>query len=222
MTQPGFTRGNRYLFDPCVWCWNLPSGYTCPGARECLAYADRETGKVKPGQHARFRCYSAVTERFPGVREKYWANRESVWGKSADDVAAILTEMLPRGAKLVRIHAAGDFFSQDYFDGWLEVCRRHPAVRFWAFTKSVPFWVARLGCVPENLALQASWGGKHDHLIDAHGLKSARVVYSAAEAESLGLQIDTDDKLAAFGPQSFALLENFTRPTPQATLPMAL
>jgi hypothetical protein len=60
--------------------------------------------------------------------------------------------------------------------------------------------------------LQASYGGKHDHLIEQHGLKSARVVWSKEDADALGLEIDTDDRLAAYGTASFALLENFSKP----------
>jgi len=211
MAFPGFTRGNRYLFSPDVWTWNLPSGYTCPGASECLAYADRATGRVTQGAKATFKCYYTVTERFPAVREKGWANRELVWDKPSDLQADLIWALIPRRASLIRIHAGGDFFNQSYFDAWLDVCRRRPDIHFWAFTKSLPFWLRRHDAIPSNLVLTASYGGKHDHLIDTYGLKSSRVVYSEAEAERLGLPIDTDDRLAAYGTGSFALLENFTR-----------
>jgi hypothetical protein len=115
---------------------------------------------------------------------------------------------MPQKAAHVRIHAGGDFFSQDYFDGWLKVCAAHPGVRFWAFTKSLPYWLARAGQIPQNLCLQASYGGKHDADISEHGLKFARVVWSLAEAGDL--PIDVDDTLAMGGAESFALLENFT------------
>jgi hypothetical protein len=59
--------------------------------------------------------------------------------------------------------------------------------------------------------LQASYGGKLDHLIEKYGLKHARVVWSESEARHFGLQIDRNDSLAAFSPNSFALLENFTK-----------
>jgi hypothetical protein len=36
----------------------------------------------------------------------------------------------------------------------------------------------------------ASRGGRDDHLIEEHSLRSARVVYSEAEADALGLEID--------------------------------
>lgn len=206
--EPAFTRVNRYIFDPKAWSWSLPAGVSCPGAEKCLARADRETGKITHGPRQEFVCYAAVTERYPSVRKRYWANFDAVRGKTAEQVAEVL-ECLPKKAKRVRIHTDGDFFSLAYFDGWLEFIRSRPGVQFWAFTKSVPFWVARLGEIPENLELQASYGGKYDHLIEEYGLKSARVVYSRAEAEARGLQIDDGDRLAAFPGPSFALLENF-------------
>jgi hypothetical protein len=212
IVKPGFSRGNSYLFSRDVYTWNLPSGHTCPGAWACLAYADRETGRITKGKHSEFKCYSAVTERFPAVRAKSWSNYELVRFQEPQTIADLLCALLPKRAELIRIHAAGDFFSQPYFDAWLEVCRREPGRRFWAFTKSIRYWLARINDVPPNLNMRASLGSKHDDLIIEHGLKYARVVYSPQEAERLNLRIDSDDSLAAFGNEPFALLENFTRP----------
>lgn len=213
--KPAFTKGNRYLFDPATYAWNIPSGWTYPAADQCLAKADRQTGKITNGSNQKFKCYSAMTERYPSVRERLWTNFEAVARKSPEEVSEVL-QCLPGKAKLVRIHAAGDFFSQNYFDGWLRFIRSREDVHFWAFTKSLPFWIARINEIPPNLMLQASYGGRHDELIARHNLKYAKVVWSKAEADSLGLQIDLDDRLAAYGSESFALLENFTKhePTP--------
>jgi len=210
MTTHGFTNSNKY-FGFRVWTWNLPSGFSCPGALQCLAYADRKSGKIKNGSAQTFKCYSATMERYPAVREKAWMNFEAMRDKTPTEIADTLLACWPEKATHIRIHAGGDFFSQDYFDGWLEVCRRKPDIKLWAFTKSIPFWVARFNEIPANLCLQASYGGKHDALIAEHGLKFAKVVYSVEEAESLGLPIDTDDTNAISGSQSFALLENFTQ-----------
>jgi len=209
--KAAFTTGNTYLFAPDAWTWNLPSGFTCPAATACLTYADERTGAITNGPQQTFKCYSAVTERFPGVRKRCWANFRAVQKKDADEVFKTLQKIWPARAQFVRIHAGGDFFSQDYFDGWLQVCRAHPSVRFWAFTKSLTYWLARLDDIPANLNLQASYGGRHDALIEQHGLKYALVVYSAAEAAERGLAFDTDDLMAAYGSESFALLENFTQ-----------
>lgn len=207
MTRPAFTKANRYIFDRKALSWSIPSGHTCIGADICYAAADRETGKLVNGERQKFRCYSAELERFPSVRARYWANYDAVRGRSPEEVAEVLS-CLPAKAHLVRIHTAGDFFSQAYFDGWLAFIRSRPQTHFYGFTKSVPLWVRRLGEIPPNLILQGSIGGKWDHLIHEHNLKHARVVFSTAEAESLGMPIDTDDRLAAYGTESFALVEN--------------
>lgn len=206
-----FTKVNQYIFDPKAWAFNLPSGWTCPGAEKCLAKANKETGKIWDGPDQEFKCYSAVGERFPSVRKRYWENLEAVKGKSDMGMANAIHEAIPRSAKRIRIHSAGDFFSLTYFVAWMNVVTWNPDIHFWAFTKSIPFWVKNFGLIPDNINLTASYGGKHDDMIGKHFLKSARVVYSMQEAYDLGLEIDTDDRLAAYGDKSFALLENFSK-----------
>lgn len=207
----GFTLGNSYIADKRTWTWSLPSGHTCPGARECFAAADRDTGRLTHGKHQTFLCYAAVSERYSGVRKAWWGNYEAVRGKSPGAVADALDEMLDARAKLVRAHVGGDFFSQDYFDGWMELAKRRPNTAFYAFTKSLPYWVARLGHVPDNFVLTASTGGKHDHLIDTHGLRAAVLVRSEEEAARRGLQIDDGDTLARASGPSFALVDRTRR-----------
>ena len=208
--NPAFTKVNRYIFDPKAFSWSLPSGTTCPGAEACLAKVDRVTGKMTNGPKQEFKCYSAMTERYPSVRNRYWANFDAVKGKSAGEVAEVLDSCFPEKAKRVRIHTAGDFFSEQYFLGWVKFVESRPEVQFWAFTKSLPFWIKHISNIPSNLELQASYGGRYDHLIGQNSLKFAKVVWSVQEAEKLGLPIDTDDRLAAYPGGSFALLENFT------------
>lgn len=208
--KPAFTKVNRYIFDPKAWSWSIPSGTTCPGAEQCLARVDRDTGRMTNGPKQTFKCYSAVGERYPSVRERYWANFEAVRGKKAEEVRQVLEDCFPKNAKRIRVHTAGDFFCEQYFIGWMHFAISKPDVQFWAFTKSLPIWIRNKSAVPCNMEIQASFGGKWDRLIDEHGLKYARVVWSRDEADELGLEIDTDDKMAAFPGPPFALLENFT------------
>jgi hypothetical protein len=37
----------------------------------------------------------------------------------------------------IRIHDAGDFFSDDYLQAWLRICRARPDLHFYAYTKEV-------------------------------------------------------------------------------------
>ena len=63
--------------------------------------------------------------------------------------------------------------------------------------------------------LTASRGGRLDHLIDQHNLRESKVVFSEAEADALGYEIDHTDEHAAIPAirsESFALLLHGTQP----------
>jgi hypothetical protein len=113
---------------------------------------------------------------------------------------------------MVRIHVGGDFFSQAYFDAWLANARKSPETIFYAYTKSLPYWVSRLDDIPSNFILTASRGGRKDEMIQEYGLREAVVVFSVEEAEKLGLEIDHDDSHAYTNGPSFALLIHGTQP----------
>lgn len=201
-----FSGPMKYYQDK-VYEFNIPAGHSCPRAVECLVKVNRETGKMTNGKDQIFRCYAAQNERFPSTREMRWKNYDAI--RSSDDIASLISASIPKNAKRIRIHGSGDFFNQEYFDAWLEVCRRHPDLLFWAFTKSIKYWVNRITEIPENLIMQASWGGKEDHMIDEHNLKSATVFPTVEAALASGLPIDVDDYYACTNNGSFALVDNF-------------
>jgi len=63
------------------------------------------------------------------------------------------------------------------------------------------------------MKLVASRGGTHDHLIESHKLRSARVVYSEREAKrKWKLKIDHDDSLVWNYDKDFAILLHGTMP----------
>jgi len=192
-----FLRKTKY-YEGVVYEWNLPSGFSCPFALECLVKVDRVSGKFDNKSKA-YRCYSAMQERFPAVRNHRWAN--------FDFLREGGVPTLPIKAKAVRIHMSGDFYSQAYFDLWLKICRDNPTVEFWAYTKSLKYWVNRLQNIPNNLTLTASRGGKNDELIDLHSLKNVEIIKSEAEAN--GRPIDTCDDQARKPNVNFCLLDNF-------------
>jgi hypothetical protein len=192
-----FIRNTKY-YRGIVFEWNLPTGTTCPFALECKVVVDRHTGKFDVNKGL-YRCYAASPERFPAVRAHRWANFE--------EVKAGIAPIIPAAAKAIRIHAAGDFFNQAYFDMWLRLAERHPDIEMWAYTKSIPYWVARLGTIPPNLILTASYGGRHDHLIEQYGLKHVRVYPTLADVPP-GVPIDTNDDCARKPGLNFALLDN--------------
>jgi hypothetical protein len=85
-------------------------------------------------------------------------------------------------------------------------------VLFYAYTKSLIYWVNYIKEIPSNLVLNASEGGKLDAQILEHGLKFAKVVYSPEQAEELGLLIDHTDEAAYKTKESFALLIHGQQP----------
>ena len=189
---------NKKYYTGVVYEWNLPAGHACPFAKECRVKVDRETGKFDTVGGS-FRCYAASAERFPAVRQHRWNNFNFIKGGGVPE--------LPKNCENVRIHASGDFFSQEYFDMWRIIATQNPKVNFWAFTKSLRFWVNRIDDIPENLILTASYGGHLDHMIKDHNLKFAKV-YASPEEIPEGMPIDTNDDYARMPDVSFALLDN--------------
>ena len=104
---------------------------------------------------------------------------------------------------------SGDFYSQDYFDMWLELCKRHKGVEFWAYTKSVNYWINRLNKIPNNLVLTASRGGRYDDLIEKYNLKNVEIIKTKEQAK--GRPIDLKDEQARKPNINFCLLDNFSK-----------
>ena len=185
-----------------VWSFDLISGWSCPQAKDCLSkvvqIGDKRT--IKDGKDCQFRCFSASQEVvFPSAYNKRKANFDA----------------MPHNLGICRIHVAGDFFNQDYFRAWHLVAEWHPDRLFYAYTKSLSWWVEDRDHLPDNLVLTASRGGRQDHMIDQHNLRESKVVFSEAQAEALGYEIDHTDEHAAIPEirdESFALLIHGVQP----------
>ena len=194
--------------------FTLPAGHTCPGAKDCLSRADRDTGKVTDGDATEFRCFMATAEaRSPSLRKLVWHNFELIQTAlkdGFDSVVDLIDRSLPEKFDIMRVHVGGDYFNREYFMAWCEVAKRHPSKVFYSYTKSLAV-IAGIP-KPDNLVLTASRGGKWDNLIDEKTWKEAVVVYSEEEAAEKGLEIDHDDTHAAFGKENFALLIHGTQP----------
>lgn len=193
---------------------SLLSGYACPFAHNCLAKVDLETKKLIDGPHQIYRCFSASQEvLFKGVFNQRKYNYDLIRSmKTKEEMVELLQASLPNPKKkIIRLHVAGDFFNQTYFDAWLEVARNNPDKLFYAYTKSLPFWIKRMNEIPNNLKLTASKGGRFDHMIDEYKLKYVQVVTSIEEAEALGLELDHDDSHAYASDKSFSLFIHGTQ-----------
>ena len=173
--------------------------------------------KIKDGKNTKFRCFSASQEvQYTNVFNSRKHNFDSLRGLHVNDMIALLSDSLPKNAGIIRIHVAGDFFNRDYMFAWYTVAMMNPHTLFYAYTKSIRYWLA-INEFPilHNFVLTASYGGTHDHMIDEFGLRSTKVVFSEAEARELGLEIDHDDSHAArpsMRDQDFALLVHGTQP----------
>ena len=197
MNQGKFIKNKKY-YTGIVYEWNLPTGSTCPFALECKVTVDRVTGKfdVKKGQ---YRCYAASPERFPAVREHRWRNFEYTINGGIP--------IIPSDCKDIRIHSAGDFYNQKYFDMWVQLAKDNKDINFWAYTKSLQYWVNRINDIPSNLILTASYGGRQDNLITEYNLKNV-MVYKGIDEVPIDKPIDNNDDWARRPNINFALLDN--------------
>ena len=185
---------------------------------------DNGKRKIRDGKHTEFRCFSAsqevqYTNVYNSRKHNYDKLRELALWNTGENVAARMAEeidfALPTNAGIVRIHVAGDFFNENYFKAWIRVARLNPTVLFYAYTKSLDYWINNKSLIPSNMILTASRGGRLDHKIDLYNLREAVVVFSEQEAEEKNLIIDHDDSHAArpsLKDNSFALLIHGTQP----------
>lgn len=199
-----------------VYSFDLISGHSCPFAEKCLSKVVMADGKrtIKDGPKTEFRCFSASQEAtYTNTYNSRMGNFTALRKLSEAELVNTIQSSMPKNLGICRIHVAGDFFSPVYFAAWCIVARNNPDRLFYAYTKSLPYWVK--SDIPDNLILTASYGGRCDNLIDSHNLRSAIVVYSEQQAADLGLEIDHDDSHAADPSKrnnSFALLIHGIQP----------
>ena len=204
-----------------VYSMSIPSGRaeTCPFADKCKAYVGTDGKIVSRDDYVEYRCYSASSEaRFPAQLKSRDYNFDLLKDCNNDvhELVNLISASIPIEAQIIRIHVGGDFYSQPYFDAWLHVATLNPKLQFYAYTKSLPFWVNRLESIKlgkfPNMELIASRGGTKDKLINVYGLRDSIVVHTEQEAIDKGLEIDTTDYIACYGKGSFALLNHGTQP----------
>lgn len=194
-----------------VYSFDLPAGYTCPKANICLSRADRKTGKITDGKNCQFRCYAASGEWLSVVRNARWYNYELL--KASDNMVDLILSSLPRNARIIRIHSSGDFFSDAYFNAWLEVAKVRSDIQFFAYTKVLKYVQAEK---PSNLSIVYSIGGKDDALRTTE--PACYVVKNEAEAEALNIKVAcpspevADDYDFILRGESFAILLHGTQP----------
>lgn len=194
-----------------LYSFSLISGISCPFAKDCLTKAVlKDDGKyeLKQGKDNQHNCFSASQEvLYPSVRKQREHNFNLLKGlRKANLMADLIEKSLPKNATIIRIHVGGDFFSKEYMKAWFLVAEKFPNIIFYAYTKSIGYWVSMLNEVPNNMKLNASLGGSQDNLIYENNLKKVFVVYTEQEAIDKNLEIDHDDTHAFMKNKDFALL----------------
>ena len=219
------SKGNAKLDWPYL---SLPAGYTCPMATICKNFAAKSGKKfsdgssVKGGKEREFMCYAARQQAqyhktagknaFSNLKLLQTAFNSGGVDAMADLIVNSLEYHGYDKTKVFRIHEGGDFYSNEYFKAWIEVAKRLPSVIFYTHTTSLNFWMNNKGSIPKNFKLIASMDKNNADMILNNNLRFAKVVYSVEEAKELGLKIDYDDTIAAFGDESFALLIHGQQP----------
>ena len=138
--------------------FTLPAcAMTCPNAKACVAGCYGKKGRMGcPTAHR------AYTENLAMVLDG------TLW-RQLDAELTVLECQAERAHKrlLIRIHAAGDFYSEDYARTWFCAMRMHPKTTFYCYTKMVDMFhgFEDEGILPSNFEYVFSRGGTEDHLI---------------------------------------------------------
>ena len=220
----GFSKANAKLEWP---YFSLPAGYTCPFATVCKNFPARWEGpikggkfkkpsswekNVKAGPKAEMMCYAARAQgQYPGANVQAFKNLDLIKKmKTKEKIADLIVKSMKYhnldNTDVLRIHEAGDFFNQEYFDAWVEVAKRLPKTLFYVYTVSLPYYMARKNSLPNNFKVIASMDKNNEDFILDNDLRYSRVVNSTEEAKELGLPIDVDDSLAWGSDDNFALI----------------
>ena len=122
MAKHIFIRGNSKLGKD-VLIFNLPPGGKAQG------------GTCKPTAWCILHCYAMKgLHNFPSVKA---ANAERLAISLRATFAQEAIDELKRTNKsFVRIHSSGDFYSEEYVNKWIQICKACPEKKFLAYTKS--------------------------------------------------------------------------------------
>lgn len=189
---------NREMRAIGVWNWTLPAWAgrlpdgrtynTCPSAGICTAVCYARNG----------------TYRFPAVKAKHQANLAWVLDDLPGWERAMVTELGARRfhGRWVRIHDAGDFFSDAYLVAWLRIMRARPEVRFYAYTKEIRRFRALVEPnPPRNFRWVYSYGGTQDADLDPSIDRVADVFPNETAISAAGWSSQAaSDLLAVLGP----------------------
>jgi hypothetical protein len=182
-----------------IFGWTLPAHWatltdgtrfnTCRNAGICGAFCYAKTG----------------TFQFSNVKRAHLEKLELVLNQREKWIEMMNDELSLKkyNGKFIRIHDAGDFFSEQYMLDWFQIAESNPHCTFYSYTKEIlMFKSAKLnGIIPSNFIVIFSFGGKLDHLIDRDVDRHSDVFTDFAEMMDHGyFHNNDDDKQAAINP----------------------
>jgi len=139
----------------------------CPFAKDCVKYCYAQKGNYK---------YPSVIK---GLNNRYELS------KTAEFVPKMNATIILERPTHVRIHDSGDFYSIAYLNKWIQIANDNKEVIFYAYTKSIKFFVDGL-LLPKNLKIIFSEGSKTDNLIDVNKHRHARIFKSKELLKAAG------------------------------------
>ena len=111
------TKGNKKVAKT-VLCWSLPPVISCLNCVSCQKD-----------------CYAKHPYRAYPVVKKAW-DRNFAIAKSGAFVDSIKNQLrVSKKCRFVRIHVAGDFFSQEYINQWVDIAKAFPGIKFYSYSK---------------------------------------------------------------------------------------
>jgi len=175
-----------------AWVVTLSDGSTfnaCPSAGACakLCYARNGTYLFPNVRAAHLRNLEETLEDLEGWTDRMigeiGAKRFRPTGVARPDIVPSVDQLdewvrawYEAGGKAVRIHDAGDFYSEEYLRAWLRVIDAHPDVLFYAYTKAVAMFRSVVEPnPPANFRWIYSMGGREDHMLDLDRDRHAEV-----------------------------------------------
>jgi len=150
----------------------------CPFAKDCVKYCYAQKGNYR---------YPSVIK---GLNNRYELS------KTADFVPKMNATIILERPTHVRIHDSGDFYSPTYLQKWVQIAKDNTNVIFYAYTKSIKFFVNGL-LLPKNMKIIFSEGSKTDNLINVNKHRHARIFKSKELLNAAGYIDASDNDLKA-------------------------
>ena len=151
-------KNNAKIFNFSIPAYKTKSGrVTCPFAAACVKYC-----YAQKGNYTRFPIVQEVQEK------KYEISKQNNFNSLMN------AEIKKKKATHIRIHDSGDFYSVKYLQKWVQIAEFNPSIIFYAYTKSIKFFVDGL-LLPDNMKIIFSEGSKTDELINPKTDRHARI-----------------------------------------------